>query len=152
MVSGGALGACGDGDSAGGDPEPGNERGGSGGEVAETTGGRTNATGGSASSTGGRAGTPSGDCETASEPVEHCYAENDDRPGTATCSEYYTAGVAMLFCTEPEAGACPRNTELSGVCIGGISSSYYYADAANEGFWVAAEPGCEVNAGTWCTF
>lgn len=135
-----ALGACGDGESDG----PTEEGGGGAGEDGET--------GGVSSATGGRSSTPSGDCETPSEPIEHCYADNDDRPGTAVCSEYYAVGVAALFCAEPEADGCPQNEELAAACIGGLTSSYYYTDASNEGFWDAGEGGCEVNSGEWCSF
>jgi len=150
LLSALALGACGD--DASEDAEPGEETGGSGGDSA--TGGAPgkggSATGGKSAGTGGNTTAPS-DCDPPSAPVEHCYAENADREGTATCSEYYQAGLAMLFCTAPEAGGCPRTGELSGACIGGLTSSYYYADGSNEGFWVAAEPGCEVNGGAWCS-
>jgi hypothetical protein len=164
LVSGLSLAACGDGEDG---PTSGEQSAGSGGEDGETggttskggssasgsgSGGKAPGTGGATGATGGKAGTPSGDCETASDPIEHCYAENDDRPGTAVCSEYYAAGVAMLFCTEPEPGGCPRNDELAAACIGGLTSSYYYADSGNAGFWDAGEGGCEVNAGAWCTF
>ena len=165
-----ALGACGDGESdgpteeggggAGEDGETGGStsQGGATGGRAASTGGRTAAagaageTGGVSSATGGRSSTPSGDCETPSEPIEHCYADNDDRPGTAVCSEYYAVGVAALFCAEPEADGCPQNEELAAACIGGLTSSYYYTDASNEGFWDAGEGGCEVNSGEWCSF
>jgi hypothetical protein len=142
LVSSLSLGACGDDDGQESSEGPSD----SGGEPG--TGG---ATGGRNASTGGKAATaPAGDCKPPADAVEHCYAENGDREGTATCSEYYQAGLAMLFCTAPEAGGCPESDELAGVCIGGLTSSYYYADSANEGFWVAAEPGCEVNGGSWC--
>ena len=118
------------------------------------TGGKSGGTGGSA--TGGSAGQPSsssfGDCEAPAEPLEHCYADNDDRPGTGVCSEYYAASISTLFCTTPvEPGGCPRDEELEAVCLGGITSAYYYADSANEGFWDEGEDGCEINGGTWCS-
>jgi len=133
----------------------------SGGEGTATGGTATggSATGGSAtggSATGGSAGQPSsssfGDCEAPAEPLEHCYADNDDRPGTGVCSEYYAASISTLFCTTPvEPGGCPRDEELEAVCLGGITSAYYYADSANEGFWDEGEDGCEINGGTWCS-
>jgi hypothetical protein len=83
--------------------------------------------------------------------LEHCYVENDDRPGTAICSEYYVAGAAALFCKSPEAGGCPRDAALEAICSSGITSGFYYADIATEGFWSETGPSCEVNGGTWCT-
>jgi hypothetical protein len=141
LVSSLGVGACGD-DGGDASDEPSD----SGGEPG--TGGLS--TGGRDTSTGGQSSTAPGDCELPADPVEHCYADNPDRVGTAICSEYYQAGLAMLFCTEPESGGCPQRADLAGTCIGGLTSSYYYADSSNEGFWDAAGPGCEVNAGTWC--
>ena len=120
---------------------------------ASASGGEGNESAGAGS--GGSAGEASNpafdDCETPGPSVEYCYAENDDRPGTAVCSEYYVSGAAALFCDSPQPGGCPRSSELEGVCVGGITSSYYYADPTNEGFWDATEPGCEINGGTWCS-
>lgn len=193
LLSGLALGACGEGDDDGDDEVTGggtssggsstggrvantggrstsagaaseesagaSSEGGSGGEIPAASGGEdstssggTDASGGTDSATGGQSSPPSTECETPSEPAEHCYADNDDRPGTAVCSEYYTQGLAMLFCTAPEAGGCPQNDELAAACIGGLTSAYYYTDAANEGFWDEGAGGCEVNGGAWCRF
>ena len=120
------------------------------------SGGEGNASaGGADDGSGGTAGAPSNPafdgCEVPEPSLEYCYAENDDRPGTAVCSEYYVAGAAQLFCESPQPGGCPRDSELEGICAGGITSSYYYADPSNEGFWDATEPGCEINGGTWCS-
>jgi hypothetical protein len=119
-----------------------------------TSSGGTGGTGGSSGSGGSAGKSSSGgfdDCEPPSAPLQHCYAENDDRPGTAVCSEYYLAGTAALFCESPEAGGCPRDAELEAICMSGITSSFYYADVATAGFWSETGPGCEVNGGTWCT-
>ena len=146
FVSSLGLGACGDDDGGESSDTP-SDSGGDPGTGGVTAG---PSSGGRSGSTGGQASTPAGDCKPPADPVEHCYADNADREGTATCSEYYQAGLAMLFCTTPEAGGCPKGADLAGACLGGLTSSYYYADSSNDGFWVAAEPGCEVNGGTWC--
>lgn len=49
----------------------------------------------------------------------------------------------------PRSPSCAANSENCGI-FGGLTSDYYYADCSNDGFWVAAEPGCEINGGTWC--